>query len=155
MCKRKPPGTHHPAPAITNAPPVLFQFHPPTHSCPPMNLNFSVQKKYIYILTLKLYRMSFILDFLIYMLCNLLSYTVMSDSLQPHGLWPSRFLCLWNFLGKSIGVSCHFLLQGIFPTQGLNPHLLTSLAVASGFFTTSAIYYSYENCLTPRDTPEA
>ena len=82
---------------------------------------FSVQKKYIYILTLKLlYRMSFILDFLIYMLCNLLSYTVMSDSLQPHGLWPSRFLCLWNFLGKSIGVSCHFLLQGIFPTQGLN-----------------------------------
>ena len=93
----------------------------PPSSCPPMNLNFSVQKKYIYILTLKLlYRMSFILDFLIYMLCNLLSYTVMSDSLQPHGLWPSRFLCLWNFLGKSIGVSCHFLLQGIFPTQGLN-----------------------------------
>ena len=31
MCKRKPPGTHHPAPAITNAPPVLFSFtHPLT-----------------------------------------------------------------------------------------------------------------------------
>ena len=26
--------------------------------------------------------------------------------------------------GKNTGVSCHFLLQGIFPTQGLNPGLL-------------------------------
>ena len=30
----------------------------------------------------------------------------------------------WNFPGKSTGVGCHFLLQGIFPTQGLNPGLL-------------------------------
>ena len=29
-----------------------------------------------------------------------------------------------DFLGKSIGVGCCFLLQGIFPTQGLNPGLL-------------------------------
>ena len=31
----------------------------------------------------------------------------------------------WSFSGKSTGVGCHFLLQGIFPTQGLNlglPH---------------------------------
>ena len=27
-------------------------------------------------------------------------------------------------LGKNTGVGCHFLLQGIFPTQGSNPHLL-------------------------------
>ena len=26
----------------------------------------------------------------------------------------------WNFPGKSTGVGCHFLLQGIFPTQGSN-----------------------------------
>ena len=26
--------------------------------------------------------------------------------------------------GKNAGVGCHFPLQGIFPTQGLNPHLL-------------------------------
>ena len=25
---------------------------------------------------------------------------------------------------QEYGVGCHFLLQGIFPTQGLNPHLL-------------------------------
>ena len=30
----------------------------------------------------------------------------------------------WNFPGKNTGVCCHCLLQGIFPTQGLNPHLL-------------------------------
>jgi len=29
----------------------------------------------------------------------------------------------WNFPGKSTGVGCHFLLQGIFPTQGSNPGL--------------------------------
>ena len=31
-----------------------------------------------------------------------------------HGIFP----------GKNIGVGCHFLLQGIFLTQGLNPSLL-------------------------------
>ena len=32
-------------------------------------------------------------------------------------------LCPWDFPGKSTGVDCHFLLQGIFPTQGLNSGL--------------------------------
>ena len=36
----------------------------------------------------------------------------------------TRLLCPWNFLGKSTGMDCHFLFQGIFPTQGLNPGLL-------------------------------
>ena len=44
--------------------------------------------------------------------------------LQPHGLWPTWLLCPWDFPGKNTGVGCHFLLQGIFLTQGLNPHLL-------------------------------
>ena len=37
-------------------------------------------------------------------------------------LWtgPSRLLCLWDSAGKNTGVRCHFLLQGIFPTQGSN-----------------------------------
>ena len=37
---------------------------------------------------------------------------------------PTRFLCLWDFPGNNTGVGYHFLFQGIFPTQGLNPHLL-------------------------------
>ena len=48
----------------------------------------------------------------------------MPDSLRPHGLLPTRLLCPWDFPGKDTGVGCHFLLQGIFPTQGSNPGLL-------------------------------
>ena len=33
-------------------------------------------------------------------------------------------LCPWDFLGKNTGVDSHFLLQGIFLTQGSNPSLL-------------------------------
>ena len=44
----------------------------------------------------------------------------MFNSLQPHGLQPTRFLCPWDSPGKNTGVGCHFLLQGIFPTQGSN-----------------------------------
>ena len=36
-----------------------------------------------------------------------------------------RHLCPWNFPSKNTGVSCHALLQGIFPTQGSNPVLLS------------------------------
>ena len=43
---------------------------------------------------------------------------------DPHGLYPARVLCPWNFLGKSTGVGCHSLLQEIFPTQRSNPGLL-------------------------------
>ena len=42
-----------------------------------------------------------------------LSSSVVSDSLWPHGLWPTRLLCPWNFPGKNTGVCCHFLLQGL------------------------------------------
>ena len=37
---------------------------------------------------------------------------------------PARLPCPWDFPGKNTGVGCHFLLQEIFPTQGLNPGLL-------------------------------
>ena len=30
----------------------------------------------------------------------------------------------WDFPSKNTGVDCHVLLQGIFPNQGSNPHLL-------------------------------
>ena len=33
-------------------------------------------------------------------------------------------VCPWNSPGKNAGVGCHFLLQGIFLTQGSNPHHL-------------------------------
>ena len=33
----------------------------------------------------------------------------------------TKLLRPWDFQSKSTGVGCHFLLQGIFPTQGSNP----------------------------------
>ena len=54
----------------------------------------------------------------------LLACSVISSSLLPHGLQPTRLLCPWDSPSKNTGVGCHFLLQGIFLTQGSNPHLL-------------------------------
>ena len=52
------------------------------------------------------------------------SRSLVSDSLQPHGLKPTRLLCSWNSPCKDTGVGSHSLLQGIFLTQGLNLGLL-------------------------------
>ena len=43
---------------------------------------------------------------------------------RPHGLQPTRVLRPWDSPGKNSGVGCHFLLQGIFLTQGSNLGLL-------------------------------
>ena len=63
----------------------------------------------------------------------MLSHTVMSDSLQPHGLQPAtdRLLCPWDSPGKNTGEGYHTLLQGIFPTQWSNPSPV-SPALAGG-----------------------
>ena len=53
--------------------------------------------------------------------------SVVFNFLWPYGLCPSRLLCPWGSPGKNTGVGCHGLLQGIFPTQGSNPHLLNLL----------------------------
>ena len=47
------------------------------------------------------------------------SCSVMSDSLQPRGLYS-----LWNSPDQNAGVDSLSLLQGIFPTQELNQGLL-------------------------------
>ena len=46
------------------------------------------------------------------------SRSVVSDSLRPRGLQHPR-----DSPGKTTGVGCHVLLQGIVPTQGPNPGL--------------------------------
>ena len=48
-------------------------------------------------------------------LCNAMGCNPLGSSV--HGIFP----------GKNTGVSCYFLLQGIFPTQESNPHLLRLL----------------------------
>ena len=45
---------------------------------------------------------------------------------DPMDCSPPDF-CPWDFPGKNTRVDCHFLLQGIFPTQGSNLRLLSLL----------------------------
>ena len=49
--------------------------------------------------------------------------SVVSDSVSQGTVAP-RLLCPWDSPSKTTGVGCHFLLLGIFPTQGSNPGLL-------------------------------
>ena len=50
----------------------------------------------------------------------------------------SPLVCPWDFSSKNTGVSCHFLLQGIFQTQGLKLHLLWLLHWQMDSFTTGS-----------------
>ena len=59
----------------------------------------------------------------VWSLCDLMDYS-------PPG--PSRLLCPWDSPGKNTGVGCYALLQGIFLTQGSNPHLLHLLHWQAG-----------------------
>ena len=75
----------------------------------------------------------------------LFSHSVVSDSLRPHELQPTTLLCPWNFSGKNSGMGCHYLyyaLQGIFPTQGWNPHPL--LWQADSFFVCFFNFFYYK-----------
>ena len=51
------------------------------------------------------------------------SHSVVSDSLQPHGLQPTRLLSPWNSPGNNTGVGSHSLLQRIFLIRESNPSL--------------------------------
>ena len=51
------------------------------------------------------------------------THSVVSECLRPHAR-PARLLSPWNSPGQNTGVGRHSLLQGIFPTQGLNLYLL-------------------------------
>ena len=54
----------------------------------------------------------------------------------------TRLLCSWCFPGKNSEAGCHFLLQGIFPTQGSNPQLLYLLHWQVGFLGVFCIFFS-------------
>ena len=54
---------------------------------------------------------------------------------------PVKLLCPWDSPGKITGVGCHFLLQWLFPTQGIEPMSLASSALAGRFFTTEPMAF--------------
>ena len=49
----------------------------------------------------------------IHKLLLLFSHAAVSNSVQPHGLWPTRLLCLLDSPGKNTGMGCHSLLPRI------------------------------------------
>ena len=54
----------------------------------------------------------------------------------PWSIACTKLLRPWDFPGKSTGLGCHFLLQGIFPTQGSNsglPHCRQTLYRLSNY----------------------
>ena len=57
------------------------------------------------------------------LLLLLLRHSVVSDFVRPQRRQPTRLRCPWDSPGKNTVVGCHFLLQGIFLTQELNPGL--------------------------------
>ena len=54
----------------------------------------------------------------------LLQSNVLVTLCDPLECNPPGSLCPWDFSGKNTGVGGHFILQGIFPTQGSNPDRL-------------------------------
>ena len=108
-------------------------FHPktlfiPSFSSIPIFVQFSTCQCSVYIFVLRFIFRLFIIfkiknNFPTSDSCSLFSHSVVSNSLWPHGLQPTRLLCQRNAPGKNSGMSCHFLLQGIFRTQGSNPSL--------------------------------
>ena len=101
--------------AFRSQPPCLVQFHSPLGTGTDAMFKWG---KWVWVL----------LTIVIYLVQaeknESVSHSVMPVSLQPHGLQATRLLCPWNSPGKNTGVGSLSFLQGIFPTQGLNPGLL-------------------------------
>ena len=62
----------------------------------------------------------------------LFSHYIMTDSLVPHGLQPTRLLCPWDFPDKKTGVSFHFLSTG--SSWPRDSTFVSSPALAGRFF---------------------
>ena len=74
------------------------------------------------------------------MKCTVLSHSVVSDSLPPHGLYPSRRLGPWGFSRQEYWSGLPCPPPGDLPNQGIKPTSLMSPALAGRFFTTSATW---------------
>ena len=68
--------------------------------------------------------------------------SVVSDSVQPHGLRPAVLPCPWDFPGKNTEVGGHFPSPGDLPYPGIEP---MSPALAGGFFTTEPAGKSFKS----------
>ena len=76
----------------------------------------------------------------------------MSDSLQPHGLWPARLLYPWRFSRQEYWSGLPGPPPGDLPDPGIEPTFLMSPALAGGFSTTSATWEAHPSaCVSKRE----
>ena len=68
--------------------------------------------------------------------CAFHAYSVMSGSLQPHGLWPTRLLRPWDFSREEYWSGLPFPPSGDLPDVGIETAFSASLALARRFFNT-------------------
>ena len=80
----------------------------------------------------------------LYLYLHIYTYVVAVWSLSLVWLFVTPgHLCPWDFPGKNTGVDCHFLLQGIFPTQGWNVNLRIGRLFLYHWATGEAPIYNY------------
>ena len=75
-----------------------------------INFYFLQKKINVHVLTIFQHHFVRLYSVMLFNSSESFSGSVMSDSLWPHGLQPTRFLHPWDFPGKSTGVGCHCLL---------------------------------------------
>ena len=64
--------------------------------------------------------------------------SVVSELLQPCGLWPARLLCAWDSPGKHNWSELPFPTPGGHPNPVTEPKSFSSPELAGGFFTSNA-----------------
>ena len=100
----------------------LYSFHWFLHNLLPI-----IMWTFLHILSPVLFSFCSMFSSFLVCWCAVHSRSVVSDSSRPFGQQPAKLLCPWDCSGKNTGVDCHFLLQGIFQTQGSNLGLLCLL----------------------------
>jgi len=83
---------------------------------------------------------SHIIYHLFYIHCACKVASVVPNSLQHCGPYPTRLLCPWDSPGKNTGMACHAPPPGDLPNLGIKPISLMSPELAGGFFTTGVTW---------------
>ena len=72
--------------------------------------------------------------------CAVLCWSVLSDSLRPHGLYPARLLCPWGYSRQEYWSGLPCPPSGGLPNPGIEPQSLMAPSLTGRFFTTKAIW---------------
>ena len=75
-----------------------------------------------------------------------ISHSVVSNSLRPHGLQPTRLLCPWDFFRQENWSGLPFPTPEDLPNPGIEPMSPVSPSLACGFFTTAPPWKPSEHC---------